>query len=212
MPAIIYRNNLQERIPSVTTIINQWGIKTQPLIYWAWKQGEKGVSLYEKPEATVGTIAHKMIDGYVKGIETDLSKYPPELIEQARNCYESFEQWKKRHEFKPIQTEISLISEQYQFGGTIDCIAQIDGKLGIFDWKTGKEVYEDHIIQIVAYEKLWHENFTDHPLDGGYHIIRIGKEIVSFDYRWYQSFPDAWEVFLNLRELCDLAKKIKKLK
>ena len=212
MPAIIYKNSLGERVPSVTTVLNQWGIKTQPLVYWAWKQGERGVSLYEKPEADVGTIAHMMIDADVKGKEADFSRFPEELIEQARTCYKSFEQWQKRHQFQPIETEISLISEQHQYGGTIDCIARIDGELSIVDWKTGKDVYEDYIIQIVSYEKLWNENFPDHPITGGYHLIRTGKEIVSFDYRWYQEFPHAWEVFLKLRELYDLAKIIKKLK
>ena len=212
MPAIIYKNKAGERVPSVTTVINQWGIKSKPLMYWAWKQGEKGIPLYEKEAADVGTLAHLMIDADVKGKEINLAEFPMNIVEQAKVCYQNFQEWKRGHDYKPIETEISLVSEEHQFGGTIDCVAMINGKLSIDDKKTGKDVYEDHIIQIVAYERLWNENFPDHQIVGGYHIIRTGKEIVSFDYRWYQGFPHAWEVFLNLRRLYDLAKEIKKLK
>jgi hypothetical protein len=66
MPAIIYKNKDGQRIPSVTTVLNQWGIKTQPLIYWAYKKGEEGKPLYEKEEAEVGTLAHMMLEYYIK--------------------------------------------------------------------------------------------------------------------------------------------------
>ncbi len=212
MPAIIYRNKNGERVPSVTGILKQWGIKTQPLIYWAYNRGEQGIPLYEKEEADVGTLAHKMIDCDVKGKPLDLEGFSIEVIEQAKKCFENYLRWKKQHDYKPIRTEISLVSEEYQYGGTIDCVAMINGKLCIDDKKTGKDVYEDHIIQIVAYEHLWNENFPDHPIEGGYHIIRTGKEIASFDHRWYGEFPGAWETFLHLRALYDLHKQIKKLK
>lgn len=196
----------------MTTVLNQWGIKTQPLIFWAYKKGEKGIPMYEKEEADVGTLSHLMIDCEVKGKALNLEEFPINIVEQAKTCFENFQTWKKRHDFNPVETEISLISEKYQFGGTIDCIAQIDDKLSIADWKTGKDVYEDHIIQIIAYKVLWDENFPDHPITGGSHVIRTGKEMAMFSYNWYGDFPKAWDVFMHLRELYDLAKEIKKLK
>ena len=172
----------------------------------------KGISLDEKPEADVGTITHAMIDCEVKKKELDLSKYPKELIQQAEICYRNFEEWKKRHQFNPIETELSLVSEKHQYGGTLDCVAEIDGKLSIPDWKTGADIYEDHVIQVISYSQLWNENFPKHPVTGGYHIIRTGKAIAMFQYNWYGNFPQAWDVFLHLRALYDLAKVIKKLK
>lgn len=168
--------------------------------------------MYEKEEADVGTLSHLMIDCEVKGKALNLEEFPINIVEQAKTCFENFQTWKKRHDFNPVETEISLISEKYQFGGTIDCIAQIDDKLSIADWKTGKDVYEDHIIQIIAYKVLWDENFPDHPITGGSHVIRTGKEMAMFSYNWYGDFPKAWDVFMHLRELYDLAKEIKKLK
>lgn len=212
MPAIIYKNKNGERIPSVTTVLNQWGIKTQALLVWAWKRGEAGVDLREKEEANVGTLAHLRIDAEIKGKDIDLSQYPPNIVSQSDVCIDNWGRWKKAHKFQPIGSEISLVSEEHQYGGTIDIIGLIDGLLSILDIKTGKEIYEDHILQIVSYSKLWEKSFPEHPLKGKYHIIRLGKEIAMFSYNYYGEFPHAWEAFLMLRRLYDIHKEIKKLK
>jgi hypothetical protein len=212
MPAIIYKDNDGKRVPSVTTILNQWGIKTEPLKWWAYKRGEAGIPMYEKEEADVGTLAHMMIDSKVKGKKLKLEEFPAKITSQAQVCFDNFLTWEKRHSFVPIETEISLVSEKHKYGGTLDCVAMIDDKLSLADWKTGKEVYEDHIIQAVSYEHLWNENFPDNPIEGGFHILRTGKEIASFSYNWYGEFPGALDVFFHLRALYDLHKEIKKLK
>ena len=212
MPAIIYKNKEGDRVPSVTTILNQWGANKQPLINWAWKQGEAGVSLYEKPEADVGTLAHMMIDYEVKGKKLDLGDFPMDIQQQAKVCYQNWQRWKARNEFKPIKTELSLVSEKHQYGGTLDIVAVINNALTIADLKTGREVYEDHIIQLVAYKQLWEENFPDSPINGGFQILRTGKEIAMFSDNWYGEFPGAWQVFSRLRAIYDLHKEIKKLK
>jgi hypothetical protein len=212
MPAIRYKNANNERVPSVTTVLGQWGIKTRPLIHWAYKQGEKGVDLYAKEEAQVGSCVHEMIDCDIKAKKFDSSGYTSKFIEQSTLPFENYKTWKKRVNFNPVETEISLISEKYQFGGTIDCIAVIDEKLCLVDWKTGKDVYEDHIIQCESYRRLWNENFPSHRINGGFHILRTGKEIPMFNHAWYGDFPGAWRVFMILRELHDLSKEIKRLK
>lgn len=212
MPYIIYKNKNGERVPSVSTIKGQWGIGTKALMNWAWEQGDKGISLYEKQEADIGTLAHLMIEYEIKGKEVDLTQFPMDVVEQAKQCYANWQEWKERNKFEPVESELSLVSEKHQYGGTIDIIAIINDKLSLVDIKTGKEVYEDHIIQLVAYKQLWDENFPENPLTGGFHIIRTGKEMAMFSHNWYDDFPCALEVFLMLRKLYDLHKEIKKLK
>lgn len=212
MPAVIYRNKDGERVPSVTTVLNQWGANKQALMHWAWKQGDSGISLYEKPEAETGTIAHMLIEADIKGSGLDISQFPMERTKEAQKCFENFLEWKRVHKLTPIKTELSLISEVYQYGGTLDLVALVDDRLSIVDWKTGKDVYEDHIIQLQAYATLWHENFPESILFGGFHVLRTGKEIASFAHHWYGEFPGALEAFKHLRALYDLGKKIKKLK
>ena len=211
MPAIVYKNKDGDRVPSVTTILNQWGANKQPLMKWAWKQGEAGVSLHEKTDADIGTLAHLLIEAEIKGTKINLDDFPMDIIQPAKQCYNNFIEWKSRNKLKPIETEISLVSEKYKFGGTIDCVAIISHALSIADWKSGKEVYEDNIVQLAAYEQLWNENFPDTKIKG-FHIIRTGKEIAMFSHNYYAEFPKAFDAFLHLRNLYDLHKEIKKLK
>jgi hypothetical protein len=153
-----------------------------------------------------------MIEADIKEVQFSPDEYPIKAIPPAEKCLENWKEWKRTHSFKPIESELSLISEETQTGGTIDIVAMIDGKLSIADIKTGKEVYENHIIQLEFYKHLWEENFPEYPLEGGFHIIRTGKEIAMFSHAWYGEFPYAWSVFLKLRELYEEAKHIKRLK
>jgi len=212
MPAIIYKNKNGDRIPSQSAIGNQWGEGAIGLQYWYWDKGRKGLGFNEMPEANIGTIAHNMIDCDAKNKPINLENHPIEHVIKAKQCFENWEEWKKQVNFKSIETEISLVSEEHQFGGTIDCICEINNKLSILDVKTGKDIYASQVVQITCYAHLWEENMPKHPLIGGYHIVRTGKEIASFTHAWYAEFPMAWEVFLHLRKLYDLAKEINKLK
>jgi len=191
VPIIKYKNKDGERVPSVTTVLGQWGEGAKGLQYWYWKKGQDGIDFNEMPEAQVGTVAHEMCDADAKGKKFDASVYPIEYVEQAQKCFENWLEWKKAYKPKIIETEVSLISEKHQFGGTIDCVFQANDKLCILDLKTGKEVYASQVVQIESYKVLWNENFPDHPITGGSHIIRTGKEMASFVHYHYGDFPQA---------------------
>lgn len=91
-------------------------------------------------------------------------------------------------------------------------MAVVDGKRAIIDWKTGKDIYEDNIVQVETYRRLWDEAYPDIQINGGFHILRTGKESPMFSHNWYGEFPRAWEAFLHLRELYEIAKDIKRIK
>lgn len=211
MPLVIYKDKEGQRIPSWSSIGTQWGEGAKGLQYWYWDKGQKGIGFNEMPEATIGTIAHKMIDYEIKKKELDISQYDTKHVDKAQQCVDNFHEWTDQVKFRPIETELSLVSEKHQFGGTIDCVAMINDKLSILDVKTGKNIYPSQVVQITCYAHLWDENFPKHPLVGGYHIIRTGKEMASFVHYYFKEFPQAWEVFLMLRKLYDYAKEIKKL-
>ena len=211
MPAIVYKNKDGKRLPSVTTILGQWGISKGALIGWAYKKGVAGEELYGMEEAQAGTCAHDMIECDIKGKKFDPSQYPVKILEDAQGAFQSYLKWKKTSAFKPIETEVSLVSEKHQVGGTLDCVGTVLDELTIVDWKTSKDVYEDYILQCAAYVELWNESYPDHPVKG-FHILRVGKEIAMFAHHAYEKFPGAFEAFLHLRALYDLHKTIKKLK
>ena len=212
MPTIDYRNAKGEKIPGVTTVIGQnLGWSKGALMGWAYNQGKEGKPLRETAQkaADAGTIGHYLIDCEIRGVKPDTSQFAKELLDKGETAYLNFLEWKKIVSFKPIATEIHLVSEEYQYGATPDCIAEVNGKLCLLDWKTGNGVYEDHIIQMAAYRHVWEENKPELPLEGGFHLLRIDKETAGFDHHFRHALPEAFSAFLHLLALHGLKKKIK---
>jgi PD-(D/E)XK nuclease superfamily len=212
MPTIPYKNKEGKRVSGVTSILSaNLGWNKQPLMYWAWNEGMEGRNFRETAEkaADGGTVGHYLIDCDIRKTIPDLKKFPKEAIDLGETCYLNFLEWKKMVDFRPVHTEIHLVSEQYQFGATPDCIGTVIDKTALVDWKTGG-TYEDHLLQLSAYRVAWEENNPDQPLTGGFHLLRIGKEDASFHHHHWDSLPEAWEAFRAVLKLHEIHKKLKK--
>lgn len=214
MPTIPYKNAKGEKLSGVTTIISgNLGWNKQPLMYWANQMGQQGKSHRDVAQeaANAGTIAHYLIECDIKGRKPDTSQYQKALVDQAETAFINYLEWRESVYLEPIEVEPHLISERYQFGATPDVIARIKGKISLPDWKTGNGTYEDHLIQLAAYKVAWEENHPDMPIEGGFHLIRTGKAIPMFDYKWRGELPGAWEAFEHALGLHNLHKQLKKL-
>jgi hypothetical protein len=211
MAAIKYVNQKGDRVPGVTTVIGQnLGWNKNALLFWANKCGLDGRYHYDVSQkaADSGTCAHKLIEAHIKGIECP-DTFSDEILEKGEMALLNFVQWSEMVEFEPLQTELSIVSNVMDYGGTIDCIAKIRGKKVLFDWKSGSGVYPDHIIQLEAYRHLYDEWFSDVPIEDGFTILRIDKETVSFDWAYRYQVPEAWEAFQILLRLHQIKPKVK---
>jgi len=161
MPRLIYKNAAGKRVPGVTTITRELGWAGENLKLWANKLGLEGYPLqgYMDNLADIGTLAHQMVTDTLLGKKTDTSDYSAKQIEKAKNCLRSYQNWLSTRSVEPINCEIPLVSEQYQYGGTADFYGKIDGKLTLLDYKTGKFIFDEHIIQVAGgYAMLLAEN------------------------------------------------------
>ncbi len=214
MPTVPYVNSKGEKLSGVTTIIgSNLGWSKGALMYWAWDMGKQGKDFRQERDKAgdAGTIAHAMIEAFLKKHPMkDVTGTPPEIIGKAETAFLNFLEWYDRNKVNPIAIEPHLISEKYQFGATPDYIGLINDKPSLLDWKSGG-VYEDHLIQVSAYRIAWEENHPDCLLDGGFNLIRFSKEEAAFDHKFRQSLTEPWEVFLNLLNIHNLHKQIKKL-
>uniref|UniRef100_A0A6M3KWX5 PD-(D/E)XK endonuclease-like domain-containing protein n=1 Tax=viral metagenome TaxID=1070528 RepID=A0A6M3KWX5_9ZZZZ len=143
--------------------------------------------LYDKRDkaADAGTLAHLMVEKYLLGQPPiNLAEYlhanrPPDLDREdlanwkddvrwkAEGCYSTFKSWAEGHKFQVVCVEEELVSEEWQYGGTIDLgavIGQTDAGITMSDLKTSKGIYLTHKIQLAAYGKLWSENHPDMPV------------------------------------------------
>jgi hypothetical protein len=213
MPTQQYVNSKGERIPGNTTIIgSNLGWNKQALIYWGWSQGKAGLDFRQTRDAAAdaGTLAHAMIESWIKGQPFDKEKYAKELIDIAETGFLNYLEWADQVHFEPITMEVPLISEKYQFGTTIDILAKVSGKLSIVECKTSNDIYEDFLIQMSAQRVAWDENHPDELIQA-LHLLRVNKEHASFTHSYYDALPGAFEAFLDLRDLHDRKKQLKKL-
>lgn len=218
------------KVPSVTTILK---IKDPgALLLWAYKTGrahgvlegqgkEAPAGLYDGNDAlAVGTCVHEMCEAWVKGdepllvlekaIEAPSVADKPSFRAQAVSAYSAFEFWCKGTQLEIIDCEVPVLSETHRFGGTLDFIGRLNGKLVLGDFKTSGAVYPEYLMQVAAYAKAYEET-SGNKIDGGYHLLRFSKENGDFGHHFYPSLDDdAWPAFLHLRALHDLNERLKK--
>lgn len=198
-----------ERLPSVTTVLSRFK-DSGGLIHWAWECGRSGKDYREERDraASIGTIAHEMVEAHIRRKPFDPAPYPAELVEKAQKPFGAFLEWAGSTNLQPTETEVAFISKQYRFGGTLDAML-VNGKLALGDWKTSNGVYGDYLCQLAAYGQLWGENRAE-PITGGYHLIRFDKEYGDFHHHWYADLNDAWTMFSHLRSAYEFDKKLKR--
>jgi hypothetical protein len=51
-----------------------------------------------------------------------------------------------------------VISKDHSYSGTLDVLAEIDGKMGILDLKTSRDIWDDYFIQAAAYFNAYNES------------------------------------------------------
>jgi hypothetical protein len=180
------------------------------LVSWANKLGLEGIdsSKYTDESARIGTLAHYLVECHLTGEKPDTELYSPFEMDKAENALISFYEWQKTKVIIPIENELPLVSEQYGYGGTIDCYCKIEGELWLLDFKTGKAIYPEMLTQLAAYMQLLNEN--NYPVSKA-RILRIGRnEEEGFEERVILNFDKHWELFKHCLEIYKLQKELSK--
>jgi hypothetical protein len=214
-----YRLKDGTEVPGTTTITGRFMDKSA-LLHWAFQQGKKGArNLYDKSGEALetGTVVHGMAELAMKGrpdVEIDaylrVSLPEGEMRDNAKRAYAAFEAWRDSFQVETYKQEISLVSEQHRYGGTLDNLSIINGDLCLIDFKTSKEgkPYPDHLIQLAAYKGLWDENFPTERLTGGFHLVLLPKNGGKFQHYYYPQLRHAWSTFLLYRQAFELDKTL----
>jgi hypothetical protein len=203
-----YRNAAGKRVPGASTIAKV-GSDPGGLIQWAYQCGLDGIDIEKARDAAAGagTMVHEAAEAWKQGQPYQWIG-DAKMIAQAQRGFGAFMTWAEQTKLKIEETEVSLVSETYQYGGTFDATL-IGGKRAMADYKTASALYPEHLLQVVAYAKLWEEHHPDRPIDGGYFILRFSRDHGDFTASWFGELEDAWQAFLACRQLYDLKAKIK---
>ncbi|MBE3126178.1 MAG: hypothetical protein IMZ57_11050 [Acidobacteria bacterium] len=205
----VYKLQNGTRVPGVTTIL---GVLSKPaLVPWANRMGLQGIDTtkYVDALAAVGTAAHAACIADLRGEDVDAVFKPlgADTRTLAENCYLSFCSWLKNHIVEPIALELPLVSEKYGYGGTLDILARVDGRIEIVDLKTGKAIYPDYFRQVAGYWNLVIENgIVSDPIDQ-FRILNIPRaETEAFDEKIKASLRTQWDIFVRCLDVYKLMK------
>lgn len=157
-----------------------------------------------KEAADIGTQVHKRIEWELRGIlGKKRSEEEPSLDHpKAVRSYERWQEWCAVTRFKPLEIEIPVASQVFKFGGTADLLAEVnDPDLGpgieVIDWKTGKHIYDEALLQNAAYRVALKEMGISN--DRG-RIVRLPKEVndPEFEAKLVPSLDEVIVPFLSL--------------
>ena len=205
--------------PSVTNVLSTVYPK-KGLYAWMAKRGREAVSEYliehagepitksllskadkhargqTKRESNVaknlGTRAHELISKDVQGIPIDV---PDELL----HVLEAWRDWKSINQLKLVDTETGVYlagaATHMKYAGTVDLIFERpNGDILLVDIKTGKAVYGDALLQVVAYGGAlkW---LAPTKIEVGMQVLRLGKELPEFEVVPVTEPRKLWELW-----------------
>ncbi len=151
--------------PRVTSIID---IKAKPALYmfYAGLPDFKTGEAIKTKSAEEGTLIHDAIEAILRGESTQI----PDSIKPAISAFMEFY---NRNNIIAHKIEERLVSKKHNYAGTMDVLAEINGKLGVLDIKTSVAIYRDYSIQTSAYVEALKEDSNMPPLTRW--ILRINQ-------------------------------------
>src|SRR3989344_1766231 len=142
--------------PRVTSIVS---IKAKPALYKYYANlpnfaaGEE----IKNKSAEEGTLLHEAVESILK------NEQPP-IPDSVTPAVTAFLDFKKQNEIIPHQIETRVISKKHHYAGTLDCLAELNGQLGVLDIKASCAIYRDYGIQTSAYVEALREDPSMPPL------------------------------------------------
>ena len=147
-----YRTPNGEAYPSVTSVVGLH--KAQQIQEWRNRVGAEEANRVSSKASKRGTAIHSLCEDYLK----------TGVAEPALPDWEMFSSMKpfldRIDNIHCLETQ--LYSHHLEVAGTVDCIAEFDGKLTVIDFKTASKPKErdwihDYFMQTSAYAVMFEE-------------------------------------------------------
>lgn len=189
-------------LPRVTEIISSM-LHEDFLMIWA-----NNIGLYQRKKykdaleeaSTKGSYVHDAIEDYIQNSnELDLETVDDKYRIEVDYAYGSFKSWWSvitKRKIKIIMQEHKLVCPW--FGGTLDLLIEIDGKIYLLDFKTSNYPSYKYFLQLAAYRYILRHFYGIEIYGCG--IIKLNKKYIGFEeFIIDKSQPD-YEDFMNLCE------------
>ena len=202
-----YFNDDGRIVQSVTGIISKnLGWDKDKLYHWIARVTSEGYDYNNLTSiaAEVGTCTHQMVEAHLdpEMKPLDPAVWSPKVWEFAQQGLVAYLEWEDFYKPETMFTELKLVHEELNYGGTLDYGAIFQGKPALIDFKTSDAVRRGHIIQVSAYRELWRANLDDDPRVIVLRIPVTGEKAHMTDVTG--SMDLAFKVYKKCLELADL--------
>ena len=193
----VYQTPTGKAYPSVTSITGQLG--KDEFFAWRARVGEEEANRVAARAARRGTAIHSLCEDYLYGKNPEPTMFDQQVFSSLKPHLDLID--------NIHALESKLYSDHLQVAGTVDCIAEYDGKLSVIDFKTSKRIKskEDipgYFIQTAAYAVAFEER-TGIPVSRLVIIMGVDDEepIIFKEKRdnWIGQFIDLREQFRRIK-------------
>lgn len=193
-------------IPSVTWICGHY---PKGIAFYKWladkgwdesqalKQaaGDKGSKIHAAIEALIAGGEVKLDDKLMNNTTGEME----ELTTEEWEAILSFVLWANEVKPKFLISEMTVLSEQYGFAGTVDAVVQIEDQVYIVDFKSSQYVWPEYELQISAYKQALSE-MGRKTENAKLAILQVGYKRNKKGYK-FTEIEDQFPLFLAARQI-----------
>ncbi len=148
----VYQTPTGKAYPSVTSVTGLHG--KEAFFEWRRRVGEEEANRIAARAANRGTRVHTLCEDYLRNEEPNVSMFDVEAFKSLRPELD------KINNIHCLETK--LYSDYLEVAGTVDCIAEYNGKMSIIDFKTSKRLKDrddihGYFMQTAAYAVMFEE-------------------------------------------------------
>jgi genome maintenance exonuclease 1 len=178
----VYKTPSGKAYPSVTTVTGL--LKKKGIMEWRKRVGEAEANRISSRAAARGTRIHTYCEEFLLGKEIEPDMFDAHMVDQIKFWLEQVD--------NIHALETPLYSDFLQVAGTVDCIAEFQGKLSVIDFKTSskpkdRDDIHDYFMQCAAYAVAFEER-TKIPIGN----LVIIMAVDDGDSRVFQEKRDNW--------------------
>jgi hypothetical protein len=187
--------------PSVTTVLGADPSKKAGIQKWRDRVGEEEANKVSHVASQRGTAVHQIMEDWILDQDPITKPMPIHLATAGK-----LKKWAEIYVGDVKLVEGQMFSHHLRTAGTVDLVAEWDGKMAIIDWKTSKwpkkrEYINNYFMQEAAYAVMFEER-TGIPVDRL--VTAIAYDEPNSGCQLFVEKRDDWiDGFLELREMYD---------
>lgn len=192
-----YETPTGKAYPSVTSVVGLHG--KEAFFEWRKRVGEEEANRISARAARRGTAIHSLCETYLLNEEVKPGPFDLETFASIKPLLNRI------NNIHCLETQ--LYSDYLQVAGTVDCIAEFDGKLSVIDFKTSKRIksrddIHSYFMQTAAYAVMFEER-TGIPIGRLVILMSVDDEdpLLFIEKRddWIHDFIDLRETYSKLK-------------